>query len=85
MRLLYDLRATVVRHSQEHRATVVGDKCLEFHCANIARVSREYRATAVQHLCELVAKSSSSSPMIRAIIVRHLCDCRKYGLITHSV
>ena len=37
-------------------------------------MSHECRENIVQH-----------SPMIRAIIVRHSCDCRKYVLITHSV
>ena len=33
----------------------------------------ECRANVVKH-----------SPMIRATVVRHSCDCRKYVLITHD-
>ena len=41
MRQLHDLRATVARRSRERREAVDGNKCLQFHRANIVRVSRE--------------------------------------------
>ena len=47
------------------------NKCSQYHRANIVRVSRECRENVVQH-----------SPMIRAIIVLHSCNCRRYVLFT---
>ena len=74
MRQLHDLRATVARRSWKRREAVDGNKCPQFNREYIVRVSRECRTNVVKH-----------SPMIRATIVRHSCDCRKYVLITLSV
>ena len=72
-------RATSARHSWDCRMTLVrreavdGNKCSQSQLANIVRLSRQCLENVVQH-----------SPMIRAIIVRHSCDCRWYVLYPYS-
>ena len=48
MRQSHDLRATVARRSWERREAVDGNKCSQFHLANIGRVSRECRTNIAQ-------------------------------------
>ena len=48
MRQSHDLRATVARRSWERREAVDGNKCSQFHRANIVRVSRECRTNVAR-------------------------------------
>ena len=69
-----DSRTTFARQSHDVRENVLRRSMVINACNFIGRTSCECLANVVKH-----------SPMIRAIIVRHSCDCRKYVLFTSSV
>ena len=68
MRQSDDSRATVARQThdvRERREAFDGDKCSQFHQANIVRLSREYRTNVVKHSPRFVRQSYD----IRATVV----------------
>ena len=76
-----DSRTTFVRQSHDDRENVVRRSMVINYRNFIGRTSCECLAN-VARMSRNVVKHS---PMIRATVVRHSCDCRKYVLIKHSV